>query len=92
MKETREVTIGAETIAIPVLEGILAAKFSAMTSPTRGRGDKMIDGGDFIHIVEANPKIDLDLLRDLGELVFSGGGAFVVRLVDDVRAGRKLEI
>jgi hypothetical protein len=92
LKETRGVKVGAETILVPVVEGVLAAKFSAMSSPTRGRGDKMIDGGDFIHIVEANPAINLELLRDLGELVFPGGGAFVVRLIGDVRAGRKLEI
>ena len=42
-------------------------------------------------MVEANAKINLDLLRELGDLVYAGGGAFVVKLVADARAGRRLE-
>ena len=88
---TTEIRVGSEVIPIPALEGVLAAKFAAMTSPNRRQADKLIDGGDFIRIVEANPKVDLDLLNQLGELVFPGGGEFVLRLVADARAGRRLE-
>ncbi len=91
LKETSEVTIEGENIVIPVLEGVMAAKFAAMVSPHRRQGDKLIDGGDFVRIVEANARINLALLTELGELVFAGGGAFVQKLVEDARAGRRLE-
>jgi hypothetical protein len=91
LRETREIDLGGEPVTIPVLEGVLAAKFSAMSSLNRRQGDKLIDGGDFVRIVEANPQINLELLRELGELVFGGGGAFILKLVEDARAGRRLE-
>ena len=47
--------------------------------------------GYAVRMIEANPQTDLSLLEELGELVFPGGGAFILRLVDDVRAGRGLE-
>ena len=91
LKETRIVQIEQEAVRIPVLEGVLAAKFAAMASPHRRQGDKFIDAGDFIRIIEANSEIDLKLLYELAELIFSGGGDFVLRLVADARAGRRLE-
>ena len=91
LKESRQVPIGDELVNIPVLEGVLAAKFAAMMSPHRRQADKLIDGGDFIRLVEANERINLDLLQELGELVFSGGGAVVLKLAEDARAGRRLE-
>jgi predicted nucleotidyltransferase len=91
LKQNREVEVDGIPVTIPLLEGMLAAKFAAMSSLNRGHGDKLIDAGDFTHIVEANATIDLDLLAELGELVFSGGGPFIRRLVGDVRAGRRLE-
>jgi hypothetical protein len=92
LKEGRDVRVGGTVIRIPVLEGVLAAKFSAMVSPLRRRADKMIDGGDFLRILDANTQIDASLLRQLGELVYPGGGDEILRLVADARAGRKLEL
>lgn len=88
----RAVTVNAsgQTYRIPSLEMALTMKFAAMLSPLRREGDKHLDAHDFIHMVEANPDIDLDTLGELGELVFGGGGKRLVDLVADVRAGRKL--
>lgn len=91
LKETRQVAIGAEQVHIPVLEGVLAGKFAAMVSIHRRHGDKLIDAGDFVRMVEANERVDLDLLRQFGDLVYDGGGAEIVKLVADARAGRRLE-
>ena len=77
LKDNREITIDNESVVIPSLEGVLAAKFAAMMSPHRRQGDKLIDGGDFVRIVEANANINLDLVTELGELVYSGGGTYV---------------
>jgi hypothetical protein len=41
-------------------------------------------------IVDANPKIDLDKLASLGELVYGGGGKEIVEMVRRVRAKEKL--
>jgi hypothetical protein len=34
----------------------------------------------------------MKLLKELGELVYSGGGEHLIQYVEDARAGRKLEI
>jgi hypothetical protein len=41
-------------------------------------------------MVESNSEIDLEKLRELGELVYPGGGAEVLEMVRQVRAGGKL--
>ena len=91
LKDSREISIGAQRVHIPTLEGVLAAKFAAMSSPHRRQGDKLIDAGDFVRVIEANNTIDSDVLAELGELVFSGGGAHLNKLVADARAGRRIE-
>jgi predicted nucleotidyltransferase len=91
LKGTRQVDIDGEMVHIPALEGVLAAKFAAMASPQRRVIDKQQDGVDFGRIVEANAQIDLELLQQLGELVYAGGGQAAVKLVADARAGRRLE-
>lgn len=91
LKETFEIRLEGERVRIPSLEGVLAAKFAAMASPYRRPTDKQQDGADFMRIVDANAEIDLDLLHELGDLVYTGGSAFVLKLVADARAGRRLE-
>ena len=78
-------------LRIPPLEGVLAAKLAAMTSPTRRLLDKQQDGLDFARMVTVNKSIDLSLLEQLGEMVFAGGGAEILKLVADVRAGKLLQ-
>jgi len=84
--------MGGLSIPVPDLETVLALKFSSMISLTRKPADRLIDAGDFIHIVEANVKIDLKKLHSLGELVFAGGGDEILQHVTDARAGRTIRI
>jgi predicted nucleotidyltransferase len=91
LKEARDVRIEGQNLKIPPLEGVLAGKFAAMVSIHRRQADKMIDGGDFIRIVEANDRIDAEFLHELAELVYPGGGDEILKLVADARAGRRLE-
>lgn len=90
IKLGRTIKICGTPVRIPPVEGVLAAKFAAMASPHRSVAKKMIDGGDFIHIVQRNPKLDTKLLEELADLVYSGGGRAVLQLFDDARAGRQL--
>jgi hypothetical protein len=87
------VSVDVEGIAvrIPPVEGVLAAKFSAMASPHRRHLDKQQDGVDFGRIVSVNEPLDLDLIEDLCELVYPGGGKDALKLVADARAGRRVE-
>jgi hypothetical protein len=91
LKDALEMRLENATVRVPSVEGVLAAKFAAMMSPHRRSEDKMIDGGDFIRIVKANPHINLALVEELAELLFPDAGKFVLKLVDDARAGRQLK-
>ncbi len=91
-KEYCEIFLHGRKIRIPKLECALAMKFAAMTGHYRNLRKKYMDISDFISLVEANKKIDLSLLAELGELHYEGGGKEVVQYVADARAGRKLEI
>jgi predicted nucleotidyltransferase len=91
LKDAREIRIAGEMLRVPSLEGVIAAKFASMVSPTRRLPDKKQDAVDFIRIVEANERIDLNLLKEYAELVYPGGGEEVLKLVADARAGKRLE-
>lgn len=76
---------------VPNLEFALASKFAAMVSPHRRASKKMIDGGDFMNIVETHKdSIRRQKLAKLAELVYKGGGSEVLRMVDDTLAGKTL--
>jgi hypothetical protein len=82
-----------KTHNVPNLELALAAKFAAMVSRMREIRKKHYDAGDFSQMVLRNhEKIDFDRLRQLGNAVYPGGGAELVRFVDDVIAGKPLRV
>jgi hypothetical protein len=82
-----------DTHAIPELEMALVSKFAAMVSPNRRQDKKFVDAGDFINVVTHN-RDDLDLrkLKHLAEKVYPDGGAEIMQLVDDILAGRPIQI
>jgi hypothetical protein len=79
---------------VPSLEAALANKYGAMLTPTRDAGKRGIDAVDFYNMVkrsldEGRQPIDLDRLESLGEMVWPGGGGKeILRLVEDVKAGK----
>jgi len=86
------VTVGG-AYSIPNLEMALAAKFAAMVSPNRDPDKKLIDAGDFVNVVRYN-RGDLDLrkLKRFGETVYPGGGQEILRLIEDIDAGRTIQL
>lgn len=92
IKEFRTTRIGKHEAKIPKLEAALAMKFASMTGHYRNVRRKTQDAVDFMSMLEVNKGLNTDLLRELGELVYPGGGSDLVRYVEDARAGRKLEI
>jgi len=91
-KNCIDVKQGNESYRIPTLEMGLALKFAPMISLSRAEEDKYQDAHDFIRMVKNNAEIDLDKLKQLGELVYVGGGNEIVEMVRKVRAGEKLRL
>jgi hypothetical protein len=91
-----EVELEGSRGRIPPVEGVLAMKFNAMIFLGRQFLDRQQDAIDFARVLVAADEmavpVDLDLLRDLGQLVYEGGGDEIIRHVEDVRAGRQLSI
>jgi hypothetical protein len=83
---------------IPTLECALANKYGAMVTPPRDITKRQQDAVDFAWIVkhsddEGRKPIDLEKLGGLGEKVWpGGGGAEILRLVEQVKAGRAIHV
>ena len=92
ISEFEDIEIKGIKAKAPKLEAALAMKFASMIGHYRKLERKYIDAGDFASMVSSNSTIDAGLLGELGELVYSGGGAEIVKMVENVRAGRTLEI
>jgi hypothetical protein len=81
------------THAIPSLEMALISKFAALTSPHRERLRKMQDATDFAVMTEHNKDhIDRAKLRRLAEQVYPGGSGEIQQLIEDILAGRPLQV
>jgi hypothetical protein len=86
------VDIGGERVVVPSAEAAMAQKFCSMINPARPVDDRMQDAVDFSRAAKLQKKASLALLRELGELVYAGGGDAIIKLVEDSRAGRTLEL
>jgi hypothetical protein len=83
---------------IPALEAALANKYGALRTPSRNLANRALDVVDFRLMVmhsldEGQQPIDLQKLTDLGEKVWPGGGGEeILRLVEQVKAGRSFNL
>ena len=83
---------------VPSLEEALANKHGAMLTLSRDLDKRMQDAVDFTRMVqhsldEGQQPIDLERLEILGEKVWpSGGGEEILSLVEQVKAGRAIDI
>ena len=79
------------------MEAALANKYGAMLTLSRLLGKRMLDAADFTLMVEhsmdeSRQPIDLERLKTLGEMVGpGGGGAEILRMVEEVKAGTSFE-
>jgi hypothetical protein len=92
LRETVTTRVANRPTKVPNLEAALAMKFRAMTGHYRPQAKKYLDAGDFLSMLKTYPDHKSELLRELGELVYPGGGADIVKYVEDGRTGRKLLI
>jgi hypothetical protein len=86
------VRIDGQPVVVPTAEGALALKFASMINPSRPTDDRMQDAVDFSRAAKLQAPLDEPLLRDLGDLVYAGGGDALMKLVADSRAGRRLDL
>ena len=87
----RHTVMVKEGYLIPNLEMAIISKFAAMTSPHRTQKKKLIDGGDFLDMVEKNlQEIDRTKLRRLANKLWAGGGDEILEHLDDIAAGRPI--
>lgn len=83
---------------VPSLEEALANKYGAIVTPIRAIEKRMQDAVDFAQMVkhaddEGQKPIDLQRLEFLEEKVWSaGGGKELLRLVEQVKAGKAIHI
>jgi hypothetical protein len=83
---------------IPSLEEALANKYGAMLTPTRNLAKRTLDMADFTAMVQHScdadrQPINLQRLEVLGEKVWpAGGGEEILRLVEQVKAGRAIDL
>jgi len=78
---------------VPDLEMALISKFSAMVSPHRLGPRKIQDAADFADIVTHNQAdVDMAKLGKLANQVYSGGQQEIFQLVNDILAGRPIQV
>jgi len=81
------------TYLVPDLEMALISKFAAMVSPHRTKPRKIQDVADFADMVTHNQKtIDMAKVTRLAEQVSAGGKKEIVQLIDDILAGRPIQV
>jgi hypothetical protein len=82
-----------KTHRIPTLEMALVSKFLAMNGPTRRPDKRLIDAGDFTNLVLHNRNvIDLKKLKQLGDKALPRGGSGILRLIEEIDAGRTIQV
>lgn len=90
-RHTKKIKVEDQEFLIPSLEMAVVMKFAPMVSPNRPQKDKFQDAHDFMHMIDSNPELDHEILRELGEMVYSGGGDELLEMVRVVRAGEELK-
>jgi hypothetical protein len=62
------------SIRLPTTEATVALKFAAVISPNRGNDSRPQDRADLMAIVSQHRDLKVDVLGELGDLVYPGGG------------------
>jgi hypothetical protein len=92
LENTHTITTEALSYRIPSLEMALALKFARLLTRSWADPDKYMDAHDFICMAQWNPHVDEGTLAELGELIRPGGGREIVKTVNRLRAGGKLDL
>jgi hypothetical protein len=94
LKNKKYVVVDPETNhIIPVVEAALASKYAALISDTREWDKKEYDAGDFRRIARANyGQVDRAVLRELGRMIWKGGGKELERFFEIAQRDEKFPV
>jgi hypothetical protein len=77
-----------KVIQVPAVEAAVALKFAAAISPNRGDESRPQDRVDLVAIIRKQPTLRPEVLVELGDLIYPGGGKELQDFVDAVKQGR----
>lgn len=92
LRQGISVRLGGALVTVANFEAALAMKFSSMTNPARPVADRLQDAADVSRAATFRDESNLPLLRRLGELAYPGGGDAILKLLEDARAGWRLDV
>jgi hypothetical protein len=67
-------------------------KFAAMVSPNRQNISKFQDAHDFGQIALSNPDFDREILMELGNRIYNGGGEQLLDTIQKIQDGESIEL
>lgn len=88
------VTVAAKglLLRLPTVEAAVAMKFAAVISPNRGNDSRPQDRTDLLSIVSLNRSLSLDVVKELGDLVYPGGGSELEHFCTSVWQGKSVSL
>ena len=92
LRQAVSVRMVGTAVRVANLEAALATKFASMSNSARSVPDRLQDVVDFSRAATFHEETKLPLLHRLGELTCRGGGDALLKLIGDVRAGRRLDV
>jgi len=81
-----------QVIHIPSAEAAVALKFAAVISPNRGEDSRLQDRSDLAALIRHRTDLKTEVLLELGDLIYSGGGRELVDLVQAIREGKRVAL
>jgi hypothetical protein len=87
-KYTTEVRSKGLVVRLPTPEAAIALKFAAAISPYRAEESRPQDRVDLVAILRRQSELRQDVLAELGDLIYPGGGKELVLFVEAVKAGK----
>jgi hypothetical protein len=91
-KYTTAVRSKGQVVRLPTPEAAVALKFAAAISPYRADDTRPQDRADLVAILRRQSDLRQDVLAELGDLIYPGGGKELVRFVEAVKSGKKAVI
>ena len=74
---------------VPTAEAAVALKFAAAISPNRGDESRPQDRADLVSMIRKQPELKTQVLSELGDLIYPGGGKELIDFVEAVRLGKR---
>jgi hypothetical protein len=86
------VSAGGQSVRVPTVEAAVAMKFAAVISPNRGNESRPQDRADLMSLVSLNRSLKLVVLKELGDLVYPGGGGELTSFCSAVWQGKTVSL